>query len=490
MPFAQPPILPVDIVPVVPAARVVVHRGDAIVVGAAARGGPLEVWATRESDGTMTLAQVVGDGTPGGRAVLVNAVATTASALIPTIVHVTISRNGDSVTEFDLSPCDGQTQPLRRGVRRLYPGDCGGPLSRAVVAGIERDARLPVSIETRPVGQRRVVGDGLLGPGRYTVTVRVNDGARYRETDITNNERRFRLVVLARGRRTAPRPDPGPGDRPPSLHEVRRLRALARRGRTLTAAVVPNLMALPAAGLEVGAERGRQWLRFGAIVANTGPGRVEVVAARARPGSRRMVAWQVFRRERRAVGSRRSGTLVYDPRDGHQHWHFDGLARYRLLDAAGRAIRASTKVGFCFLETSVIDMSVPQAEAFPTVPTSPLGCGDVSSPRVRIAVAPGWGDEYAQWLPGQAFDITDLPNGEYAIEIAANVRRRLLETTASDNVSVRRITITGSGASRAVVAEPVAGIDTEAWYGGLVVDRSLAALRDGRPPWAVPFVRR
>lgn len=63
----------------------------------------------------------------------------------------------------------------------------------------------------------------------------------------------------------------------------------------------------------------------------------------------------------------------------------------------------------------------------------------------------GSGDTYQQYLPGQSFDITDLPNGAYYIEIIANPNHELYESDVRDDVSVRKVIISGSGGSRKVV---------------------------------------
>jgi hypothetical protein len=73
----------------------------------------------------------------------------------------------------------------------------------------------------------------------------------------------------------------------------------------------------------------------------------------------------------------------------------------------------------------------------------------------------GWGDTYEQFLPGQAFDITNLPNGTYYIEIIANPGKVLHETNYRNDVSLRKIILGGTPAHRTVKVPAVHGIDPE-----------------------------
>ena len=79
---------------------------------------------------------------------------------------------------------------------------------------------------------------------------------------------------------------------------------------------------------------------------------------------------------------------------------------------------------------------------------------------------PGWGDTYVQSLPGQAFDVTNLPNGTYYIAVVANPLGALFERHRNNDVSYRRIVLGGSPGHRTVVVPPYQGIDTESGYAG------------------------
>jgi hypothetical protein len=73
----------------------------------------------------------------------------------------------------------------------------------------------------------------------------------------------------------------------------------------------------------------------------------------------------------------------------------------------------------------------------------------------------GWGDTYEQFLPGQAFNITNLPNGTYYIEVIANPQKVLHETNYRNDVSLRKIILGGTPGHRTVKVPSVHGIDPE-----------------------------
>lgn len=53
-----------------------------------------------------------------------------------------------------------------------------------------------------------------------------------------------------------------------------------------------------------------------------------------RPGTNLMDAYQYFHdRDGEQAGWVHTGTLEFDEREGHTHWHFTDFARYRLLKA-------------------------------------------------------------------------------------------------------------------------------------------------------------
>ena len=211
---------------------------------------------------------------------------------------------------------------------------------------------------------------------------------------------------------------------------------------------LPDMVALPAFGMFAGTdEAGGDQLTFGANIANLGSGPLVVEGFRVNEST--MTATQFEYRDGVPTRSFPAGEFEWDPREGHLHWHFEDIAPYDLVAADGSVTR-SGKQAFCLAPTDPIDLTLPGAEQ--RVETDRLwsACGGQSALWIREVLPAGWGDTYYQGLPGQAFDITGLPNGTYSVRVTTNFRNRLKESDTSNNVSNREIVLGGSPGERTV----------------------------------------
>jgi hypothetical protein len=75
-------------------------------------------------------------------------------------------------------------------------------------------------------------------------------------------------------------------------------------------------------------------------------------------------------------------------------------------------------------------------------------CAGEDSIWLREVLPAGWGDTYVQTVAGQSFNITDLPNGHYFLQITADPRHRLLETDYANNAALLPIVLHGPIAHR------------------------------------------
>ncbi len=218
--------------------------------------------------------------------------------------------------------------------------------------------------------------------------------------------------------------------------------------KTGKAGGLPDMVALPAFGMFAGVdEEGNDQLTFGANIANLGSGPLVVEGYRVNESTMTATQWEY--RNGVPVKSSSAGEFEWDAREGHMHWHFEDIAQYDLVAANG-SITRSGKQAFCLAPTDPIDLTIPGAEQ--RVDTDRLwsACGGQSALWIRQVLPAGWGDTYYQGLPGQAFDITGLPNGTYSVRVTTNFRNRLKEATASNNVSNARILLGGSPGERTV----------------------------------------
>jgi hypothetical protein len=105
----------------------------------------------------------------------------------------------------------------------------------------------------------------------------------------------------------------------------------------------------------------------------------------------------------------------------HGHYHFEGYAEYRLLDADGGEMAAGRKQAFCLVDTEryVDDPSVSQSARY--------RCDSQGIQR-------GWSDVYGAALPCQFIDVTDVPDGAYELEIELNAERTLPEKDFENNL--------------------------------------------------------
>lgn len=253
---------------------------------------------------------------------------------------------------------------------------------------------------------------------------------------------------------------------------------------TPSSSVIPNLAALPAWGVYAMHRRGRDYLRFGATVWNGGPSPM-IVEGYREPDSDVMDGWQYFTDALgNVVGKAEVGQLEYDARPGHEHWHFEQFADYALTDATQTEVVRSEKVSFCLAPTDPIDLLLPTAERVPYTTGFFSACGEPGSLWVRETLPVGWGDTYYQYLPGQSFDITDLPNGKYFIRVQVNPLGALYDATGADDTSYRRVLLRGTPGNRRVVVPPYQGIDTEGCFGCFLADGQPRY--DGLPSGRLP----
>ncbi len=219
---------------------------------------------------------------------------------------------------------------------------------------------------------------------------------------------------------------------------------------------VADLVALPAFDIGIDRRRGREYLVFAANVWNRGPASLVVEGFR-REGEDEMDAYQYFIDDGTIVGRSQVGTFAFDERGGHHHWHFLQFARYRLLDAELDHVVRSRKQSFCLFATDAVDLTVDGAvwreDGFGFTQ-----CGWEESLWIREVLPAAWGDTYYQYVAGQSFDVTDLPNGTYSIEVRANPKGLLFDADPSNDTELRELVLGGEPGHRTVTVLPWHGI--------------------------------
>lgn len=111
----------------------------------------------------------------------------------------------------------------------------------------------------------------------------------------------------------------------------------------------------------------------------------------------------------------------------HAHYHFNGYARYELLDTTGAVVATGHKQAFCLLDSSPV--GVPGAPSAPR-----YHCGFQGIQR-------GWSDVYHASLDCQWVDITGVAAGDYLLRISINHDRTLPESDYDNNTVEIPVTI-------------------------------------------------
>ncbi|QIK66761.1 hypothetical protein G7072_10795 [Nocardioides sp. HDW12B] len=366
---------------------------------------------------------------------------------------------------FDLTVTNGAGQVVKRASQRYCPNagqqqrlDPAGPDTATFPEGC---GGMPFTYGTRwgiDDGWANGVGEGLVlnvPAGRYTATIRVTEAYRsalgIAPADATATVR-YRLVDGPYGEhaRAANRTS----DEPAPVQA----RASAPIVTQPDAAYLPDLRSLPAFGMETSRQGGKDWLSFGANVWIGGNSLLDIEGFR-RQDEEVMDAWQYFYDGDEPVGRAPVGTMEYDTRDGHFHWHLQQFARYRLLTQDKQRVVVSSKQSFCIVPTDPVDLSLANAEMRPYATGLDSACGERDALWIRETLPVGWGDTYYQGKGGQAFDITGVPNGTYLVAVEANPERTLFETNRANNASYRTVILKGRPGARKVCVPALHGID-------------------------------
>lgn len=173
-----------------------------------------------------------------------------------------------------------------------------------------------------------------------------------------------------------------------------------------------------------GAVTNRQ-LRFDTAIANLGPGHVQV---RNRVVNGRPVAVQdILDGENRIVESKDASRFVYFAAHGHNH--VDDIARYELREGGpdGPVVQTSSKVSFCVEDSFKYRWASTEASRYPDCQPDIMG------------MTRDYADLYSANLPGQSFNVTNLPAGVYTMVIISDPLEKFLERSRANNTAWTRL---------------------------------------------------
>ena len=208
--------------------------------------------------------------------------------------------------------------------------------------------------------------------------------------------------------------------------------------------LLPDLQALPPEELYVAVERdaGTREIRFSTTVANLGEGPLEMGGTYDPATGRTRATQRIESIAFDGLVERYVGDFVYHP--SHSHWHFESFTEFELwtYEPDGELddlVASSDKMTFCVMDTDRVDSALRGAAAEAAFG----GCGTGVQ-----GLSVGWGDTYSAGLPGQQLDISDVPDGRYAIRSTADPEDRLQETDETNNAAVVYVQLTGDRITR------------------------------------------
>lgn len=124
----------------------------------------------------------------------------------------------------------------------------------------------------------------------------------------------------------------------------------------------------------------------------------------------------------------------------HNHYHYHQYANYALVSDAGVVVRGR-KQAFCVLDLD---------EYSPDAGRAKYDCDNQG-------VSVGWADTYDSALDCQWLDITDVPVGDYVLEVEVNPNRYIAEKDYANNVARVPITIAAANNGACVPVAEICG---------------------------------
>lgn len=129
----------------------------------------------------------------------------------------------------------------------------------------------------------------------------------------------------------------------------------------------------------------------------------------------------------------------------HSHIHYKSFANYRLLAHDGTVAATGHKQSFCLMDLAGI---APGSSC--NAAGNHYGCGDQG-------IHPGCADIYSSALPCAFVDATDVPNGDYTLEVTMDPLDAINEANETNNVQTAQVHLTQNTNVDAGTTNPDAG---------------------------------
>jgi hypothetical protein len=152
-------------------------------------------------------------------------------------------------------------------------------------------------------------------------------------------------------------------------------------------------------------------LRFDGYIHNRGLGAVEIRGSQPVGTAMTLTAQRVYRDDATySDDASRHPQIVWEPADGHNHWHLKNAARYSLWSSDQTAeVAPAMKAGFCLVDSQRIETYGPSSPRYAS--SSFCGRNQPTLPSIVEGVSAGWRDFYERALAYQWVDITNVQPG-------------------------------------------------------------------------------
>ncbi|MDP6357594.1 MAG: lysyl oxidase family protein [Planctomycetota bacterium] len=191
-------------------------------------------------------------------------------------------------------------------------------------------------------------------------------------------------------------------------------------------------------------ESGKKLLSFGTTITNKGRGAMELDIGGTKEDERRP-AFQLIQNDDGTEARIPVGEFYWHDAPGHNHYHFDEFALYRLREIGedgqpGGIAAEGHKAGFCLMDSIQSHPDTPNSSVVPHFRGTSCAEGK------KMGISPGWADHYParqglQLLDGQFIEIDDVEPGEYYLEIMTDPINRLVETNQENNDAFVKVKI-------------------------------------------------
>ena len=157
-------------------------------------------------------------------------------------------------------------------------------------------------------------------------------------------------------------------------------------------------------------------LRFDGYIHNQGQGAFEMRGSARVNSEFTNVVQRVYRSDGSFYDdSSRDPHIIFEPEDGHNHWHLKNAARYSLWNEAGTAeVAPAMKTGFCLTDSQRRETHGPSSAVYDLdAPNNFCGQNEPNKTSLSEGVSAGWRDIYPRTLAFQWVDVSDVSPGRY-----------------------------------------------------------------------------